>query len=154
VGDFVLVSAHHGVTSRRDKSQVPWLGPYRITDTVSERVFVVQDLELGTEQRVHAQHLKFHSDSSLTVTPQVLKFAAHAGLGHVVTDIVAHTLDPLQVQVQWLGYSPDEATWEPLSTILATNPRDVRRYCNSLRDRASREALQLSIDRLAPPVSD
>ena len=154
VGDFVLVSAHHGVTSRRDKSQVPWLGPYRITDTVSERVFVVQDLELGTEQRVHAQHLKFYSDSSLTVTPQVLKFAAHAGLGHVVTDIVAHTLDPLQVQVQWLGYSPDEATWEPLSTILATNPRDVRRYCNSLRDRASREALQLSIDRLAPPVSD
>ena len=150
VGDFVLVSAHHGVTSRRDKSQVPWLGPYRVTDTVSEHVFLVQDLETGAEQRVHAQHLKFYADSSLTVTPQVLKFAAHAGLGHVVTDIVGHTVDPPRVQVQWLGYSPDEATWEPLAVILATNQRDVRRYANSLRDRASRELFQQVITRLAP----
>ena len=152
VGDFVLVSSLHGRTQGRHKLECKWFGPQRIIAAPTPYTFTVQDLESGVETDVHAQHLKFYSDRDLTVTPQLLKFAAHSALGHIVTAITDHTLAPPRVLVHWAGYSAEEATWEPLPSIYETNRADVRRYANAIVDRASRRAL-LDLLKSLDPVS-
>jgi transposase InsO family protein len=150
VGDFCLVSSQHGAPTR-DKTQSPWHGPYRVVAAINDHVFKVEDLVTGATKDVHAMHLKYYSDKTLTVTPQLLKFAAHACQGHIVTAITDHKLRPApaRVLVHWAGYAPEEATWEPLATIYDTNPRDVRRYVNSLADKAARKQLSALLTTLA-----
>eukprot|EP00918_Siedleckia_nematoides_P019145 GHVU01040822.1.p2 GENE.GHVU01040822.1~~GHVU01040822.1.p2 ORF type:complete len:117 (-),score=9.31 GHVU01040822.1:1656-2006(-) len=45
-----------------------------------------------------------------------------------------------EVEVQWLGFSPEESTWEPLATIFEDAPEHVREFLDSKSKPLFREA--------------
>ena len=51
IGDYVIMYC----AVRRNKLRIRWMGPYKVVDTVNERVFEVEDICTGRRQTVHAQ---------------------------------------------------------------------------------------------------
>ena len=74
-GDYVLVAQR--LMNDGHKLRVKWRGPQRVTRAVSELVFEVEDLITKTHALIHANRLKFYSDSQLDVTETLLDTVAH-----------------------------------------------------------------------------
>ncbi|KAE8888738.1 hypothetical protein PF005_g5317 [Phytophthora fragariae] len=82
IGDFVLYADVWQHT--RSKLRVKWCGPAQVVDTVSNWIFVIQNLVTGQRREAHASRLKFYADNSLNVTEDLLLHIAHNSEGHVV----------------------------------------------------------------------
>jgi len=141
VGCYVLI-ALRGDKQRRDKLSVRWTGPARVINFVSPLVATVQNLVTGETTDIHCQHLKRYADADLVVSDQLVAFAAHAGGGFVIRELLDHRLSPApEVLVAWEGYSADGNTWEPIHNILADAPTVMRKYSRSVQDRLRRQEL-------------
>ncbi|RHY29073.1 hypothetical protein DYB32_005465 [Aphanomyces invadans] len=100
-------------------------GPQARCRGISDWIFVVEDLVEPFERSTHhASRLRFYHDKDLNVTEGILSFARYNEGGHMVRAFggVRPARDSFEVMVYWLGLSDDEATWEPLSTLLEDVP--------------------------------
>ncbi|KAF4027450.1 hypothetical protein GN244_ATG20938 [Phytophthora infestans] len=85
-GDYVLYADVWQHT--RSQLRVNWCRPAQVTGTVSNWIFVIENLITGQGREAHASRLKVYADSSLNVSDDVLKHAAHSSQGHVVDKVL------------------------------------------------------------------
>jgi hypothetical protein len=115
IGDYVLVS-YPGRTP--DKFMSTWRGPLIIMD-VENQTYHCRDLITNKVIPYFIDRLKPYRGSN-DIDPKSLSMADKEEF--YVDSIVDHTGDPkqkksLKFRVRWLGYSPDEDTWEPYKTV-------------------------------------
>ncbi|POM64696.1 Hypothetical protein PHPALM_19741 [Phytophthora palmivora] len=129
-GDFVLWSR---VDKRLqgNKLLVRWVGPFRITDVLSQS-FMVQHLLTGDVFEVHGSRLKHYSDATLDVTEELRQHIGNQGIVLGVRAIVQHRYHELaaewQLYVAWRGLEDGVNSWEPFASIYADVPALVRAY--------------------------
>jgi transposase InsO family protein len=117
IGDFVLVGR---VLARPNKLALEWTGPCRVVGVRSHWLYDVQTLfEPVTTTLHHISRLQFYAEASRAVVSDLV---AHA-VAHQEQFLVESLVECRQVEtdweilVKWQGFSLDEATWEPLSTL-------------------------------------
>ncbi|KAE9025826.1 hypothetical protein PR002_g11067 [Phytophthora rubi] len=80
----------------------------------------------------HASRLKFYADASRNVTEDLVAQAMHADGGHLVSKLVKCRMGPethtWEIQVEWIGLDPLEASWEPATIIYEDVPELVKRF--------------------------
>ena len=151
LGDFVLVLAQ----GRRHKLQMRWLGPRRVVDTVSEFVYVVEDILTQKRTCVHVSRLKRYADGDLNITVDVRDQVAYDEQGLCVEAIQRwkNTTAGIVLLVRWLGFSEADDTWEPLNTLYVDIPDMICDFAKSPQCR-NRTALQEAIADLAGDEAD
>ena len=128
VGDFVLYALPED--SRSTKLSFKWYGPARILDSISELVFVLENLVTHEQFEVHAQRVRFYSDSDLNVTTDLLNQIAHDSTGlevQAITDAKCDKNGRWSLKIQWRGFTEDFDSWEALSHLLNECPIHIRR---------------------------
>jgi hypothetical protein len=127
-GDFVLVST----VNPRDKLEARWKGPYRITGVINDLVFEVEDLLSKSRKEVHASRLRIYQDGEIDAkVKEHLQF--HNQMFEVYKILDQRTNEGLkEVLVQWRGFEVEEATWEPLDSILEDVPQIYQEYIDQL----------------------
>ncbi|CAM9844816.1 unnamed protein product, partial [Chrysoparadoxa australica] len=130
IGDFVMV-ARVKRRGRQHKLVATWMGPYRVTGTKSEHVFVVQHLLTGAISEHHSGRLSWYADASLHVSQEIKDSIVQLeSQGQYDIDKLIAVKDSaetgLQVHVAWHGYEEPEWTWEPLAEIFASAPSVVK----------------------------
>ena len=132
IGDFVLVADIKKKITYA-KLLAHWIGPFQIIDAISPYVFQVRSLVNDSTRLVHASRLNFYADSQLDVTAELVDHVAKQGLRFDVDLILDHRFTSCyEVLVQWLGFSSNEATWEPLATLAIDVPAKIRAYLDTL----------------------
>jgi hypothetical protein len=130
VGDYVLV----GKVSQAftPKLQVTWLGPRRIIQTLSDWLFVVEDLRDGSKSQHHASRLKKYAAGAANITQDLLDHVAYVEGGYLVEELRDTKFDRLdkiwKIQVKWFGLSELENSWEPVTNLLEDVPALVHSY--------------------------
>ena len=98
-----------------------------------------ENIVTGERNPVHAQRLRRYADAQLQVTEDLKDQAAHDKLAFFPDKIVSwREADEgtMQLRVRWLGFEPNEDSWEDLQTFYADAPVMVRRYVQGQRRRA------------------
>ena len=136
IGDYVLCRVPADV--RRNKLRVKWLGPYKVVDTINERVFVIQDICTQRRSSVHGQRLRYYADSALQLTEDLRMQAAYDDQ-HWVSDFIDWRIsdeDELELRIRWQGFEANEDTWEDpvrlhddVPAMLLTYLRTIRPEC-------------------------
>jgi hypothetical protein len=107
-----------------------WRGPQRIVGTLSDLVYEVQDLINDGITSVHTSRLRFYHDPSLDISADLLAQISHNNQGYTVQSLDDLRYDPegqeFLVLVSWLGFEPQENTWEPLLQLSEDIPDLVR----------------------------
>jgi hypothetical protein len=129
LGDFVLVANPF----QTEKLAAKWTGPYRVIELVNDLVFRVQHLLDNTTKLVHASRLTFYEDSSLNGKADLKRLKEN--LKHQDKFVVEKILQQrhnvsgnLEYLVQWQGFEPEDATWEPAPVIQEDVPQIVRQF--------------------------
>ena len=73
IGDFVLVA----VVKKRSKLSARWTGPWKVVSSISDHVFIVENLLSRKRRTVHTQRLKFYSDKNLNITTNLKESIAY-----------------------------------------------------------------------------
>jgi len=120
LGDFVLVAIPK--KKIRSKLQVVWSGPQKITEVMSDWVFKVQDLKTEKFQVVHANRLRFYSE---TMPENFIDLSNK--LDEKLFDIdellnIRSGRTGWEIQVSWLGFTDLDRTWEPIQNIYEDIP--------------------------------
>eukprot|EP00924_Labyrinthula_sp_SR-Ha-C_P006998 augustus_masked-scaffold_8-processed-gene-6.62-mRNA-1 protein AED:0.40 eAED:0.40 QI:0/-1/0/1/-1/1/1/0/1501 len=131
-GDWVLVSRAN-TTKERFKEKLRWNGPYQMTKSVSQNVYEVQDL-YGKANIVHASRLLFYEPDGWIPDEAIIKqFTSDTGKLEVEKFIkLRSSQGQLQILVEWKGFPEEEATWEPLETMLEDLPDLTKQFIYSL----------------------
>jgi len=115
-----------------NKLQVQWLGPRRITEVVSDWVFIVEDLRDGALSTHHASRLKFFAAKDLLVTQELKDHIAYVEGGHLLEEMLGCRYDRAtkqwQIKIKWLGLDLVEASWEPAVDIATDVPKAMAAY--------------------------
>ena len=141
LGDFVLVAA-----TQPGKLQPFWQGPFRVVDTVSDWVYVVESLGTGRSKEVHCARIMLYAEKDLGVTAN-LRLAAEHDEVPLVDHFVAHRAGPagnFEILVRWLGFEEANDTWEPLHRLLEDVPAMIRSYVKESGDAALLAAISLA----------
>lgn len=118
VGDFVLcgkLNRHIG-----SKLSLRWYGPRRITKTLSDFLFEVEDLRTMDKSIIHGTRLKFFRNSSYTVTEELINQLSFQD-GELCA--IEKFLDlrerrgRVEVRVQWKGFEDEDPAWENIDAI-------------------------------------
>lgn len=130
IGDFVLVAQ---VTGRVNKLAVHWRGPRRIVRALTDYVFEVQDLSAPFQITTHhASRLRLYAEKDREVTEDLVAQAMHGDGGHLVAKILQCRLGQeshvWEIQVEWVGLDPLEASWEPAQILYEDVPQLVERF--------------------------
>ncbi len=130
--------------SVQEKLRFKWKGPYRVTETVSRHVYVVENLVNKSTQKVHVSRLHYFDDSSLEIDANLLDQIEHDGFLYQVDKLVAleHHDDGYYMEVKWVGFSSEENTLEPVSTLYCDVPSTVVEFLKELATPESRDLLQ------------
>jgi hypothetical protein len=118
-GDFVLV----GTGKIKDKLEARWKGPFRITRVVNESVFEVENLITGSCKEVHYVRLRPYNDADLNA--QIKEHLQYHTQCFEVKEILKErdNKGTKELLVKWRGFEEEEATWEPLETIIEDVPQ-------------------------------
>jgi hypothetical protein len=118
-GDFVLV----GTSKPKDKLEARWKGPFRIIRVINNSVFEVEDLLTGSCKEVHYVRLRPYNEVDLDA--RIKEHIQYHNQCFEVQDILGErdNKGTHEVLVKWRGFDADEATWEPLETILEDVPQ-------------------------------
>jgi hypothetical protein len=137
VGDFLLVARWE--QRMGEKLSLRWRGPMRIVGEISDHVYEVQGLETSAIAPVHSTRLRFYRDSSLDVFFDLLAQIAHNNSGYEVHSLRAlrYEADAKQysVLVTWLGFEPEDSTWEPILSLHEDVPDRFSRFLAKHSDR-------------------
>jgi transposase InsO family protein len=148
VGEYVLVARPDA--KLKDKTKPLWYGPALVTGQINERVFNVKDVSSGHEKEMHAQYLKRYADKDLTLTDEVLDFAAIGGDGFVIDYVREHRWikGKVELLVCWEGFPDGEPTWESMNSILEDAPTTVNTYVKSIVPEEERRRVASEVTRL------
>ena len=95
-------------------------------------VFDVENIITNEKRQVHADTLQFNEDSRLNVTEEIrTQFAFDNETFEIekVIDMRMHNESgELQLLIQWKGFTQDENSWEPATSINADAPALVRLF--------------------------
>jgi hypothetical protein len=148
VGDFVLVGR---TLARGNKLALEWKGPCRVVAAKSNWLFDVQTLfDPVVTMTHHVSRLKFYVDKDCGNVEDLQSYA----VAHQDTFLVDKLLecrcvqDMWEIKVQWLGFDPIEATWEPLSVLQADVPVLLHQALDALPHPSFRP---LKVHLAAPP---
>ena len=149
IGDFVLVARSRKRAS--DKAAPIWNGPALVVKAVNDRTFTIRDLSSGLERDVHAEYLKRYADKSLTVTPQLRKFAAEASVYLEVHEIAGHRQrgGQWELKVLWKGFDLEDSTWERLESLFSDVPETVQAYVRAVQDELERASMTTAMEALS-----
>ena len=134
LGDFVLCRWPTDV--KRNKLRVRWLGPYRVVDTINERVFVIEDIIRHKRTSVHGQRLQYYADNNLNLTQDLRNQAAYDDK-YWVSKFVDWRIDDddqLQLRIRWQGFMANEDTWEDPDRMHADVPVMLISYLHTILD--------------------
>ena len=144
IGDFVLWSR---VDSQQSLSKLHfiWRGPFRIVDTTSDYIFVIEDLITAKQHTVDASRLKFYHDKSLNVSTELLEHVSHQGFLYTVNKLLDMNWNVETKQweflVSWKGFEDDENTWEPFTALLKDIPETLGCFLMDIKDVVMRKRL-------------
>jgi transposase InsO family protein len=136
VGDYVLCAVPE--PSRVHKLLHRWCGPFVVVAYVEGAaylVFVIRDLLTNIEQQVHADRLMLYHDLSLNVTEELKQHTSRRAGDYVVERFSGHRCDNdgvWKLRVEWLGFPPEQATYESIEELLTTVPGSVAVYLRRL----------------------
>lgn len=148
-GGFVLVARSD--VNASEKLCLGWRGPRRITNTLNDFVYQVQDLHNGTFEDAHISRLKFFSDSNLnieTIMPHVLLNETGMSVSRLMKLVMDRSY--LKVIVRWRVLPASEDTREPVQQIFGNVPILLQRLLkrkNTPRDLVLRACKLLRISK-------
>ena len=125
VGAFVLMARSDPMAG--SKLNVKWVGPQGVPRIESEWVFACQDLVNGPVFLIHANRLKFYSDSQLNITQELLETIDHND-PHCNVAVAFLYLRynrsnrRYELKSKWRGFADELPTWEPLSILIEDAP--------------------------------
>ena len=130
IGEFVL---HATVDEKHaEKLNVRWRGPFRIVDTVSEQIYVIEHLVTQKRTRAHVSRLRYYHDGSLQVTEELLEQVNRQGFTYEIDSFVSlryvQGTRKWQVEVAWNGFEEIENSFENVKDILDQTPEILLRY--------------------------
>ena len=149
IGDFVLV----GVPEKRtgQKLSLNWRGPYRVVSLLNGYVFDVENIITNEKRQVHGDRLQFYADNKLNITEDIkTQFAFDNETFEIekVIDMRMHNESgELQLLIQWKGFTEDENSWEPATSIYADAPALVKLFHARNRTHIHAKALSDIISR-------
>ena len=129
IGDFVLVH----IEKPRSKPAARFDGPYRVTGTVSDHVYIVEHLLSQVRKHVHVERLQFFSVKDNVHLQRIKEHVLfHKSDTYEVDKVLdIRVIDGVEeVRVKWLGFEESEATWEPADVIEEDLPEEVARLRN------------------------
>jgi hypothetical protein len=122
-----------------EKLSLRWCGPKRIVGLISDHVYEVQDLETSDIAPVHSTQLRVYRDSSPDVIFDLLAQISHNNSGYEVHSLRAlnYEADAKQysILVTWLGFEPEDSTWEPLLSLHEDVPDMLSQFLAKHSDR-------------------
>jgi hypothetical protein len=130
LGDYVLV----GVPEKkaRQKLSLNWRGPYRVVDLLSGYVFEVENIITTARQQVHGDRMQFYADDMLNISEEIkTQFAfdnATFEIEKVIDMRLVEETGELQLLIQWKGFTEDENSWEPATSMNADAPALVKLF--------------------------
>lgn len=152
VGDFVL--AAKPISKRQGKLEAIWKGPYRVTEVVDPRVYVIQHLVNGELKLAHAIRLRFFANSAYEVTEEIVDDIKRDGNPDGFVDVeklvdVRFNNDMIRWEflVKWKGFDEMENSWEPLKELRVSIPSEVVQFVNRMADGPAKvELMELTKD--------
>ncbi|GMF18369.1 unnamed protein product [Phytophthora fragariaefolia] len=116
---------------RAEQSGVP-MANVKIGDFVLD---VSSPFQVSTH---HASRLQLYADSRRGVTDGSIAQAMHADGGHLVVKFLKCRLGAeshvWEIEVEWVGLDPLEASWEPAAIMFENVPQLVEQFVNSQPD--------------------
>ena len=93
-------------------------------------VFEVSDLHHTEKHIVHAQRLRFYSDSTLNVTEELLTYVQNSADVYQVDRLldIRPSERSYDVLVHWLGFSEKERSWEPIEQLYEDVPLTLQNF--------------------------
>lgn len=147
IGDYVMIRTH---AHRNHKLESKWRGPMLVVEAKSTLVFVVKDINNGSQQTVHAQRMiPYPISRNATMISEELKQQAtyYDTNFHLVQEIcdIRERRGEFQVLIRWAGLDEDEdRTWEPIRQIRDDLPGVLEDYLHTSGKRnIKRNALDL-----------
>ena len=127
IGDYVLVAN----PVRMSKLMFKWTGPWIVTDTISPFVYECKPASSRKmrARNVHVSRIRRFAGKSLNMTEQIQKAVDRDFPPNEVQEIVGHRKNKadgeLHLQVQWLGFTKAERTWESAAILHQDVPEYV-----------------------------
>ena len=135
IGEYVLMAQ----PERISKLEFKWVGPLRITNTISDFVYECKPISKRNMRPriVHITRLRRFASKYLNVTEQIQRSADRDFPDCEVQRLIAHKINPadgeLHIKVHWLGFTQAERTWEAASSLHKYVPAHVRAYTHEHR---------------------
>jgi transposase InsO family protein len=147
IGDYVLWAR---VDDKFDhgKLQVNWRGPFRIADTRSDYVYVIEHLLTGDKRIVHCTRLKYYEDKSLHVSEELKSHISQQGMVFTTGPLKGlrynNANKKWEILTSWEGFEGIDDSWEPFETLIQDIPRKVIEYLNGYRSENPQQVKNLS----------
>jgi len=142
IGDavtYVIVSR-----PRPSKLSPVWLGPARVTAIgPGNHLYTIEDIVSGETRLAHISRLRYHCDSTLSITPKLKDFIKHNSLSAFQGKLLNHFSKPdnsIFVRIQYKGIDPTDYSNEAidLKHLHRSAPKIVRRYIERVARHYSR----------------
>ena len=148
--DYVLV----GVPEKKhgQKLSLNWRGPYRVVDLLNGYIFEVENIITNNRQQVHGDRLQFYADNRLNITEDIKTQFAFDNASFEIETVIDMRMHEetgeLQLLIKWKGFTDEENSWEPATSINADAPALTKlfysrnkshQYANELAKIASRK---------------
>jgi hypothetical protein len=117
IGDLVLVQC----PIPRNKLKLKWLGRYKVVNTVSKWLYILEGFVTLKRSTVHVQRIRFYHDATAlklrecedqTQYDGILEFSLEKQV-----DLRESDAGTLEIRVRWLGFEANEDTWEPVERL-------------------------------------
>lgn len=124
LGDYVLV----GVPEKKhgQKLSLNWRGPYRVVDLLNGYIFEVENIITNNRQQVHGDRLQFYADNRLNITEDIKTQFAFDNASFEIETVIDMRMHEetgeLQLLIKWKGFTDEENSWEPATSINADAP--------------------------------
>jgi hypothetical protein len=86
---------------------------------------------------VHGDRIRFYSDDKLDVTEEIKRQFAHDNESYHIKQFHGCRLNSethqLELLVEWLGFTDEENSWEPLKTLFEDCPELVKSYLMKMK---------------------
>ncbi len=133
-GDWVLTAVP--VKGPGSKLKANWRGPHKVTQAINEYVYEVEDIITNKKWKTHVVRMRQYHDPSLTITTEMRNHLALTGNTMAVEALNDVRRSPssndLEIQVQWLGFEANEATWENAQHITEDVPKMVQQLLRKI----------------------
>jgi hypothetical protein len=112
-----MVLVHYA--KRGNKLCSHWRGPYHVDERINDNFYTLRDL-YGTLHRVHVSRMRPY-DASRATEQDIEQVYLDDG-SFLVDHIVRHRKQGSELQffVSWVGFSDDQNTWEPGTSLIKT----------------------------------